>query len=363
MSEKKNSAIYPQKRTDTLIGSQVRIEGNVEFVGVLRVQGDILGNVACPADRRGTMVVDTAGSVVGAVAVPHIVVKGRVRGPTHSAQSLEIHAGAHCVGDTCYQTIDVHFGGVLEGLLTPIAGSTVDDAVPETPMPGVEATAPGEPAALLVEDSPRAGGPASRRKLVVGLLLAIAVLTVLWVSRQPAETPGVGEAASVESATAGAPVPPAAAASGTPDGVAAGVGAAASPAARDETKVAAATATTAVMAVAAADPDPEMKKVVTVQGLNPAKSADIVFLIASEPSVLFKKRRDDASAGKEIELARGRNVSVAISRNELLRVAKGREIAIFYQGRKVPPDHIQSGVWMRFVPQLPGEPATSDDPR
>ncbi|HET6718188.1 MAG TPA: polymer-forming cytoskeletal protein, partial [Rhodocyclaceae bacterium] len=260
MSEKKNSAIYPQKRTDTLIGSQVRIEGNVEFAGVLRVQGDILGNVACPADRRGTMVVDTAGSVVGAVAVPHLVVKGRVRGPTHSAQSLEIHAGAHCVGDTCYQTIDVHFGGVLEGLLTPVAASTVDDAVPETPMPAGEGPASGEPAAPLAEDSPRPGGPVSRRRLAVGVMLAFAVATVLWVSRQPAEAPPGGEPAPVEAAVANAPVLPAVAGSATPDGAPAGVaGVAAAPAARAEAKVVAAT-TPAAVTETAADPDPEMKK-------------------------------------------------------------------------------------------------------
>lgn len=363
MSEKKNSAIYPQKRTDTLIGSNVRIEGDIEFAGVLRVHGDILGNVGCPVDRRGTMFVDAAGSVVGAVQVPHIVVRGRVRGPTHSAQSLEIHAGAHCVGDTVYQTIDVHFGGVLEGLLTPSAGSTVDDPAPEAPIPVREASAPGESAPPLAEDSPRSGAPASRRRLALGAMLAIAVLTVLWVRRQPAEPPPLGEPAPVEAAAASAPVEPvvAAAGSGAPGGAAAGVAAtaaAAAPAARAEAKAVAATAT-----VTSADPDPELKQVVTVQGLNPAKSADIVFVITSEPSVLFKKQRDEASAGEQIELARGRNVSMAIARNELLRVAKGREIAIFYQGRKVPPANIESGAWMRFVPQLPSDAADAGDPR
>lgn len=363
MSEKKDSAIYPQKRTDTLIGSNVRIEGNIDFAGVLRVQGDILGNVGCPSDRRGTMFVDAAGSVVGAVQVPHIVVRGRVRGLTHSAQSLEIHAGAHCVGDTCYQSIDVHFGGVLEGLLTPFAGSTVDDAAPEAPIPVIESSAPGETAAPLAEDSPRPGAPASRRRLALGAMLAIAVLTVLWVRRQPAEPPPLGEPAPVEAAAASAPVEPvvAAAGSGAPGGAAAGVAAtaaAAAPAARAEAKAVAATAT-----VTSADPDPELKQVVTVQGLNPAKSADIVFVITSEPSVLFKKQRDEASAGEPIELARGRNVSMAIARNELLRVAQGREIAIFYQGRKVPPANIESGAWMRFVPQLPSDAVDSGDPR
>ena len=63
MSEKKSRASYPQKQTDTLIGPHVRIEGNVEFSGVLRVTGEIRGDVGCPADSRGTMVVEISGSV------------------------------------------------------------------------------------------------------------------------------------------------------------------------------------------------------------------------------------------------------------------------------------------------------------
>lgn len=335
MSEKKSSASYPPKRTDTLIGPHVRIEGNIDFAGVLRVHGDILGNVSSRSDGRGTMVVDAAGSVIGAVEVPHVVVKGRVRGPALAAQSLEIHAGAHCIGDTSYRTIDVHFGGVIEGLFTPSAGWAVDDSAPEAANPPGDSSAPGEPAAPTGDESPRPVSTGHRR-LAWGLLLAIAVVAGLWVNRQPAERL---PAAASEAAVAGAPA-------ALPEGGA--------------TKDDAAAVTASA---APANADAEIKKVVTVQGLNPAKSADIVFLIAHEPSVLFKKKREDPSAGKQIDLVRGRNVSVAIARNELLRVANGPRLEIFYQGRKVAPDTIESGIWMQFVPLAPGDAANSGEAR
>lgn len=354
MSEKKNSASYPQKRTDTLIGPHVHIEGNIDFRGVLRVQGDIVGDVVCSADRRGTMIIDAAGSVTGAVEAAHIVVKGRVRGPTHSAQTLEIHAGAHCVGDTRYRSIDVQRGGVIEGLLTLSAGPTFDEAVPEVPNPPDEAAAADDVDPPPAGQAPRLGRPGYRRQLAWGLALTIAVLAVIWLQRQPAAPSPDPAPAPTEVATPGAAVTPAAppAASGVKDGADA-----ASPAAsvaRTEATVAQANS---------ANPDPALKKVVAIQGLNPAKSADIVFLIAKEASVLFKKKGDDASAGKQIELSQGRNVSMAIGRNELLRVAEGRQLEIFYQGRKVPSENIESGVWMRFVPQLSGDATAAADSR
>lgn len=343
MSEKKNNASYPQKRTDTLIGSQVRIEGKIDFCGVLRVQGDVVGDVACSADSRGTLVVEAAGSVSGAVQAPHLLVRGRVRGPTLTVQTLEIHAGAHCVGDTRYQSIDVHLGGVLEGLMTPTVGWVGPASAQEVTVPVAEPASPAGFAAPPVDKAPRSVSPAHRRWLAWGLA-ALAVVAVFWTRRAdevpvPEPVPAVPAIADTVTTNGGSPE-------------AATAGAAALPVARVETKAVAPAANPAT-------PDPGMDKVVSVQGMNPAKSDGIVYLITREPSVLFKKKSDDASAGKQIELGEGRNVSVAVARNELLRVAKGR-VEIFYQGRKVPPEHVASGVWIRFVPQLAGDAAAAD---
>lgn len=352
MSENKSNSSYPSKRTDTLIGPTVRIEGNIDFRGVLRVQGDIVGDVASSADSPGTLVVDVAGSVRGAVEAPNLLVRGRVRAPTLTVQSLEIEAGAHCVGDLRYQRIDVHLGGVLEGLMTPTVGWAVAATAPETAAPVIETAASGGFAAPPEDQSLRPDSPGRRRWLASGLALVIAALAFYWLQRDADNNVPAPEPTPV----ATAPVSPDPAVVGNASPVGATAGAAASPVARGE-------ATSVVPAASPAKPEPAMNKVVTVQGMNPAKSGGIVFLIAREPSVLFKKKRDDSSAGKQIELGQGRNVSVAVARNELLRVAKGRELEIFYQGRKVPPENIESGVWMRFEPLLAGEAPAAADPR
>ena len=46
-SKNRNKA---QSRIDTLIGAETRVEGDVHFVGGLRVDGEIHGNVSEAAD-------------------------------------------------------------------------------------------------------------------------------------------------------------------------------------------------------------------------------------------------------------------------------------------------------------------------
>jgi hypothetical protein len=89
-------------------------------------------------------------------------------------------------------------------------------------------------------------------------------------------------------------------------------------------------------------------------------------LISKEPSVLYRKKREEAGEGTRFVVQQGKTVSVAIGRNELFRVAEGRDLEIFYQGRKVTPKTIETGAWMSFVPQgarAAGEdrPAESED--
>ena len=45
-----------QSRIDTLIGAETRVEGDVHFVGGLRVDGEIHGNVSEAADKPSPQV-------------------------------------------------------------------------------------------------------------------------------------------------------------------------------------------------------------------------------------------------------------------------------------------------------------------
>jgi hypothetical protein len=98
-------------------------------------------------------------------------------------------------------------------------------------------------------------------------------------------------------------------------------------------------------------PNADLDQVVVVQGDSPAKSADFVFVTCGEPCLLQKKKREGPGEGTRVEVAQGARKRIAISSGEILRVARGQDVDIFYQGRKVAPRLVQTGVWMSFVPR------------
>jgi cytoskeletal protein CcmA (bactofilin family) len=325
LSEKSKNVGPAQNRTDTLIGAGVRVEGDIAFTGVLHVQGEVLGNVACQGDAGDTVVVDATGSVTGAVGAPRIVVRGRVLGPLHASQSINIQLGGSVVGDAFYREIVIHAGGVVEGTLVPV----------------LPIEAAGE---IHAGQAPPAGGESLVRRfggrgaLGGAAMLAMAVAAGVWMSRPPA-TPGPPAAdAAAKDVVAPPPAPPA-----TP-----------APAANADAdaRAAAPPASPAPRAASA-------EEVVSVHGVNPAKPAAVFLLVGKEPSVLYRKKRGEEGEGTRLAVQQGKAVSVAIGRNDLFRVAEGRDIEIFYQGRKVTPKTIERGAWMSFIPQ--GARAAGED--
>lgn len=107
----------PQNRIDSLIGAGTRIEGNVTFVGGLRVDGEIMGNVTAADDQASTLVVSEKARIDGEIRVSHLVVNGAINGPVHAAEFLELQARSRVNGDVHYTALEMHLGAVVEGRL------------------------------------------------------------------------------------------------------------------------------------------------------------------------------------------------------------------------------------------------------
>lgn len=358
LSGERKSARYSQSRTDTMIGAGVRVAGNLTFTGVLRIQGDILGDVSCDADSSGTIVVGQSGNVTGTIKAPHIVVSGRVHGPAHSSESIEIHKGACFVGDTFYKEIEIHAGGVIEGSLIPKVSMDGDRLKQERFIQITEPSAVKKHGLPFANAVPavsmfweRLGGG---RKLGAAVILFIAVVTAVLVNRDPTPvTPPVADVAlkadsSAKEAAAAQSEP--VGSGGLQDGPRAVTG--------DATPLAPSPGLATKDVVQSSPPDhPGMdpERMVEVHGVNPGKPAGVFSVIGNEPSVLFRKKLGDPADGTRIDIPKGASMSIAIAKNEIFRVAQGRDIVIFYQGRKVAQKIIESGAWMRFVPQSSSE--------
>jgi cytoskeletal protein CcmA (bactofilin family) len=107
----------PQNRIDSLIGAGTTVEGDVNFVGGLRVDGKVKGNVVAFDDKPGMLIVSEQAEVEGEIRVHHVVINGTVTGSIHAAESLELQAKAHVTGDVHYKTIEMHLGAVVQGSL------------------------------------------------------------------------------------------------------------------------------------------------------------------------------------------------------------------------------------------------------
>jgi cytoskeletal protein CcmA (bactofilin family) len=364
LSEKRKNERHWQSRTDTILGPGVRIEGSVRFSGVLRTMGDIVGDVTAEGDNSGGIVVSKSGSVTGTIRAAHVVVCGRLQGDAQASDSLEIQSGGSVTGDVSYRRIVIRPDGVINGALVPMAGHEAAGATDPSASDHVPATEDtGLPAALMAADPVRRRSAVDWRRIgMVAAVLVVAVIVVLMTRnstlgpRVPADDAVAVEAPPPAIPVAALPVPakPEAVKIVAPPAEATKVAASV---VEPEKKAApvppppqpATVAEKPVPAPARATPAPAADHAVVIEGDNADKSADFVFVACKAPCVLFKKDRQDAGEGARMALSPGARKRVAVGPDELLRVAEGQDVDMFFQGRKVSRQTLQSGTWMRFA--------------
>ena len=114
----------PQNRIDSLIGAGTKIEGNVNFSGGLRVDGEVVGNVTAVSDQPSTLVLSEQARIEGEISVSHLVVNGEISGPVYVAEFLELQSRCRVKGDVHYNTLEMHLGAVVEGRLVHSSSAT-----------------------------------------------------------------------------------------------------------------------------------------------------------------------------------------------------------------------------------------------
>jgi cytoskeletal protein CcmA (bactofilin family) len=120
----RKKASKPQSRIDSLIGAGTVIEGNINFTGGLRVDGEIKGNVVAAAGQPSTLVLSEQARIEGEIHVSHLVVNGTISGPVHAAEFLELQARSRVRGDVHYNTLEMHLGAVVDGRLVHNSSAT-----------------------------------------------------------------------------------------------------------------------------------------------------------------------------------------------------------------------------------------------
>lgn len=115
MFSKKHSK--PQNRIDSLIGAGTIIEGDLNFSGGMRIDGQVSGNVVATPGKPSTLVLSELAKINGNVNVTHLVVNGVINGAVSASEYLELQSKSKVTGDVSYHAIEIQLGAVVDGRL------------------------------------------------------------------------------------------------------------------------------------------------------------------------------------------------------------------------------------------------------
>ncbi len=102
---------------DTLVGTNTRINGDLNFEGGCHVDGTIKGNVSADTQSNSALSVSEEGNVEGGVTVPYVVLHGIVRGDVYATKRVELGPTARVIGNVYYNLIEMAIGAEINGKL------------------------------------------------------------------------------------------------------------------------------------------------------------------------------------------------------------------------------------------------------
>ena len=101
-----------KRNGSSVIGSDLSINGDVESVGPLIINGKVKGDV-----KSRTLTVKEEGVIEGNVTSDNVTVFGKVFGTIH-ARELKLRPSSHVEGDIFHEQIEIEMGTNFSGKLT-----------------------------------------------------------------------------------------------------------------------------------------------------------------------------------------------------------------------------------------------------
>ena len=103
----------------SLIAQGTCIEGNLKFTDGLRIDGEVIGDICAKEGGASILVISESASVTGRIHADHVIINGRVLGPVHASELLELQPKANIVGNVSYKALEMHQGALISGQLRP----------------------------------------------------------------------------------------------------------------------------------------------------------------------------------------------------------------------------------------------------
>ena len=100
-----------QQAKESLIASDLTIEGKIEGAGHVRIAGRFKGDV----NVQGDLTLDAGAKLTGSVRARKVVIAGELEGNIDGAQRVELQQGGVLVGDVKAGTLTVAAGARMRG--------------------------------------------------------------------------------------------------------------------------------------------------------------------------------------------------------------------------------------------------------
>jgi cytoskeletal protein CcmA (bactofilin family) len=108
------------KRVDMLISASAKVHGDVEFSGVLHIEGHVLGAVRAYGEAESTVSVGESGIIDRGVVATHVMISGVVRGDVEATGKVALGPKAQVLGNVQYGTIESAAGAQISGTLVQV---------------------------------------------------------------------------------------------------------------------------------------------------------------------------------------------------------------------------------------------------
>jgi len=105
------------QKYSTVIGSNIKVLGNVIFSGGLYVDGEIQGEVAADSEGPAVLTLDENSVVEGDVRAPQILLNGEVSGNVYASEHAELLGKARISGNLYYRSLQMALGAEVNGQL------------------------------------------------------------------------------------------------------------------------------------------------------------------------------------------------------------------------------------------------------
>jgi len=96
---------------DTVIGIEVKIQGTLESLNNLQINGTMTGELHAVGD----VIIGDQGKIEGPVTGKNVLVAGEVHGPVYASEELEILPSGKIFGDVTAKKLSVHPGATFVG--------------------------------------------------------------------------------------------------------------------------------------------------------------------------------------------------------------------------------------------------------